>query len=76
MSALLFENRRTIRSFRSLMIFAVISFAYGILMEILQSFTVSRSGNFADAMADFAGIVFSILLWQLFKPIIYRSDNY
>jgi formate C-acetyltransferase len=30
-----------------------------------------------DAFADFAGIGFSILLWLLMKPLLYRrSDNY
>jgi VanZ family protein len=77
MSVIMLEHKDSVKNNAALLRYALIPVAYGILMEILQLFTVSRSGNVADAFADFAGIGFSILLWLLMKPLLYRrSDNY
>lgn len=77
MSVIILEHKSSVRNIASLFRLALIPVAYGILMEILQMFTVSRSGNIADAFADFAGIGFSVFLWLLIKPLFYRhSDNY
>lgn len=71
MSVIIIEHRKNLRDPRKLFLFAVIPLSYGILMEILQAtLTVTRSGDFYDALADTAGIVACVLLWLLIKPSI------
>ena len=69
MSVIILEHRRSIRNSRILFLFALIPLAYGILMEILQAtVTITRTGDFYDALADAAGILASVILWLLIKP--------
>lgn len=71
MSVIILEHRKTLGNSINLFLLALIPLAYGILMEILQlTLTVSRSGDFYDALADAAGIFIAILLWLLVKPVI------
>jgi VanZ family protein len=64
------ENRKSVKSLKQLFLIGFIPLFYGILIEILQSsFTVTRNGNFFDAVADYAGILFSILVCLLIKPL-------
>lgn len=73
MSVIILENRKTMKGTYSLLLIALIALSYGILIEIMQAeLTVTRSGNFYDALADFAGILVSILLWLLLKPLVNR----
>jgi len=73
MSVMILENRKTLKNLNSLFLIALIPLCYGILIEFMQStFTVTRTGNFYDALADFAGILVSLLLWVLFKPLVNR----
>jgi VanZ family protein len=68
MSVIIFENRKAIKSTGILFLIALIPFFYGIIIEILQStLTITRTGSIYDAMANFAGILVSILLWLWFK---------
>lgn len=78
MSVIILENRKTIKTTKNLFIFGLIPFFYGIVIEILQSsFTVTRSGNVSDALADTLGIIVSIMLWLLIRPRIdKKSDTY
>lgn len=71
MSVIILEHRKSLKNSRILFLFALIPLAYGVLMEILQStLTVTRTGDFYDALADAAGILVSVLLWLLIKPIL------
>jgi VanZ family protein len=73
MSVLILENRKSMRGTYFLFLLALIALFYGIVIEFMQSaFTVTRTGNVYDALADFAGIVFSILLWLWLKPFVKR----
>ncbi len=48
--------------FKYLIVIAL-SFFYGIIIEVIQAyFTVSRSGDFYDAIANLAGIICAALL--------------
>jgi VanZ family protein len=70
MSVLIFENRKTLIKTSRLFLTGLIPLFYGILMEILQStITLTRSGSFFDALADAAGVLFSILLWIWIRPV-------
>lgn len=70
MSVIIFENRKSIKSIRQLLLIALIPLFYGILMEILQAvLTTTRSGSFFDAIFNLAGILVSVLLlWLWIKP--------
>lgn len=69
MSVIIIEHRKNLSNSRNLFLFALIPLSYGILMEILQAtLTVTRTGDFYDAMADAAGITVSVLLWLMIKP--------
>jgi VanZ family protein len=64
MSVLILENRKALKSTGNLFLISLIPFFYGIIIEIMQSaLTTSRTGSVYDALADFAGILVSILLW-------------
>jgi VanZ family protein len=72
-SVLILENKRALRGTYSLFIIALIALSYGIVIEFMQSaLTVTRTGNVFDALADFAGILVSILLWLWIKRFITR----
>lgn len=68
MTSLLIENRYRLKKSGTIILLSLIPFFYGILMEILQCFTVTRSPDITDAAADTAGIVFSLALWLLTRP--------
>jgi VanZ family protein len=70
MSVILIEHRRSIRTMKHLLIAALVPFAYGVLMEVLQyMFTSTRSGDFLDALADGLGVLCAVLLWIIIKPL-------
>jgi VanZ family protein len=69
MSVIIIEHRKSLRNSRNLLLLALIPLSYGILMEILQStLTVTRTGDFFDALADAAGILVSVAIWLLIRP--------
>jgi VanZ family protein len=71
MSVIIIEHRKALRNYRNLFLFALIPLSYGILMEILQStITMTRTGDFYDALADTAGIIVSVVLWLLIRPTL------
>lgn len=71
MAAIIFDNRKTIKSNKQVFLLALIPFFYGILMEIFQAvLTVSRFASIYDVMANSTGIVVSIFVWLLVKPQI------
>jgi VanZ family protein len=71
MSVIIIEHRKNLRNPMNLFLLALIPLAYGILMEILQlTLTSTRSGDFYDALSDAAGVIASVLLWLLIKPVI------
>jgi VanZ family protein len=70
MLMIIIENRRSVRSIKHLFSLSLIPLFYGIIIEIMQSFlTVTRSGNFYDAIADLAGILVSVLIFTFIKPL-------
>jgi VanZ family protein len=73
MSVIIFENRRLFKSNKQIFLTGLIPLSYGILMEILQSLTDTRTASIYDAMANCAGIFVSILLWFWIKPLIKDS---
>jgi len=73
MSVIILENRKTVKGPYSLLVIALIALFYGILIEFMQSaFTLTRTGSFYDALADFAGIIVSVILWLWLKPLVNR----
>ncbi len=69
MTVIILEHRKSLKNSRNLFLFALIPLSYGILMEILQStLTITRTGDFYDAVADAAGILVSVFLWLLIRP--------
>ena len=71
MSAIIFENRKTLKSTGYLFIIALIPLFYSILMEVLQStLTSSRTGSFYDVISNASGILVSLLLWLAIKPSV------
>ncbi|HLN55766.1 MAG TPA: VanZ family protein [Bacteroidales bacterium] len=67
MFTVLIEHRKNISGKRQIFAAAIFPLIYGILIEILQSFTISRSASFFDALADFAGIAVAIVAWNIFQ---------
>jgi VanZ family protein len=59
------EHRHSLKSRRSLFLAALIPVSYGILMEIFQLFTLTRSGDIIDGVADIMGVVFAVIIWML-----------
>jgi VanZ family protein len=73
MSIIILENRKAVKGPYFLLFVAGIALFYGILIEFMQSaFTLTRTGSFYDALADFAGIIVSVILWFWLKPVINR----
>jgi len=67
MVVIIFENRKSIKSNGQLMLISILPFTYGIILEILQAtLTVTRSGNFYDALADGAGIFAAVLIGSVY----------
>jgi len=74
MATIIFENRKNLKNIRALFLVSLISLSYGILMEVLQAtLTVSRSGSFYDVIADFAGIIVSVLIWLWIRQFIMKE---
>lgn len=74
MSSIIFENRKSFKNLRGLLLAAPIPLLYGILMEILQStITVNRSGSVFDVLANSVGIIVSVLVWLWVKPLIMKE---
>ncbi len=68
MTSILYENRREISKTRGILTSAIFPLSYGFIIELLQSFTATRSSSFYDLLADVVGIIISIILWKLFRP--------
>jgi VanZ family protein len=68
MMVLQYENRSVIKSTRSIFFLAIIPFTYGTLIEFLQSWlTVTRKGDFFDAIFNLGGIILALVTWRLFQ---------
>ncbi len=66
MIMLLFENRLTLKNNRSMILIGIFPLAYGILMELLQTwFTTTRTGDIVDALFDLVGILTAFFAWKL-----------
>lgn len=71
MFTVLVEHRKNLFGNKQILGAAIFPLIYGILIEVFQSFTVSRSASFFDALADFAGITVAIIIWNLISK--YRN---
>lgn len=70
MLVIIIEHRNNIKKPANLFLLALIPLFYGILMEILQLvLTSTRTGDFYDGLADAAGILVSVLLWIIIRPV-------
>ena len=71
MSVIIAEHRKRIRNLAGLLLLALIPVSYGVLMEIMQyALTTTRTGDIYDALADAAGVLASLTLWILIKPLL------
>lgn len=61
------EHRRIIRTNSSLFIAALIPSAYGLLVEILQSFSLTRTGDVLDGLADLVGVTVAVSAWLVVR---------
>jgi VanZ family protein len=74
MSVIIIEHRKSLSNSRNLLLLALIPLLYGVLMEILQStLTMTRTGDFYDALADAGGILISVVLWLMIRPLFKES---
>ena len=70
MIVLLYENRSALKNIRSLYVLAIIPLVYGILIEVFQSWlTVSRKGDFFDAIFNLIGIFLASMGWWWFHNV-------
>jgi len=70
MSVIIFENRKNIGKLKTLFIAGLIPFFYGLLMELLQMwFTQTRSGSATDLLFNLSGILFSIIILLMIRPL-------
>jgi VanZ family protein len=70
MIVLLYENRSALKNIRNFFVLAIIPLVYGILMEFLQSWlTVSRKGDFFDAIFNLIGISLALMVWWWFQNV-------
>ncbi len=68
---LLYENRNRIETGHRLIIIALIPFIFGASLELMQSlFTTTRGGSIFDLLSNLAGILFSVIIYQLAKYTI------
>ncbi len=52
-------------SVKKAVLFTLISASvYGILMELFQSFVPGRDASLSDALSNFSGVIFGIILWK------------
>jgi len=70
MAVILIEHRRSAASKKQILRLALFPFCYGLLLELAQILTSSRSGDLLDGLADTAGIIFTLILWALFRPFL------
>ena len=65
----IYEHRDYFKNTRQLLLTALIPFAFGSLMEIFQTdFTVTRTGDILDVLANTGGILSALYLWLIIKP--------
>lgn len=70
MSVIVFENRKNIGRMKILFLAGLVPFLYGLLMELLQIWlTQTRSGSAADVLFNLAGILFSIIIFLIIRPL-------
>jgi VanZ family protein len=76
MSAIIIENRKSLKNTGRFFLIGLIPLSYGIIIEILQStLTATRSGSVYDALADALGILVSIMIGTFFLKKL-QSDRY
>jgi len=67
MLVIIYENRKSIKNNRQLLLISAIPLIYGAVIEILQTvLTNTRSGNIFDAVADGAGIFAAVFIGSIY----------
>jgi VanZ family protein len=70
MSVIVFEHRKNIGRINVLLLTGLIPLFYGVLMEVLQKLATStRTASFGDIIFDFAGVLFSVIIFLIFRPL-------
>jgi len=70
MSVMVYENRKRIGKVNILFLAGIIPLSYGGLMELMQAwFTQTRSASVADMLFDLAGILLSVILFLIIRPL-------
>ena len=65
----IYEHRDYFKNTRQLLLIALIPFAFGALIEIFQAdFTVTRTGDILDVLANTGGILSALYVWLIIKP--------
>ncbi|NLN25514.1 MAG: VanZ family protein [Bacteroidetes bacterium] len=66
--SLFFSMRRNLDSWKSMLLLGASLIVYGILIEVFQEiFTTSRAADFYDVLADIAGIILGMSVFQVIK---------
>jgi VanZ family protein len=75
MITLLYENRSKVENIKNQIFLAAISLLYGIIMEFLQSWiTITRTGDFFDAIFNLIGISLALIAWRSLGYLIKRKN--
>ena len=70
MSVIVFENSKNIGKVKILLLITLVPFCFGALMEILQMLlTTTRTGSLTDLLADLGGILLSVALCLIIRPL-------
>jgi VanZ family protein len=66
MSVIIFEHRRNIRNYKSILQLAIFPVCLGITLEILQILLHNgRTGSIYDEMANLTGLLGAFMLWYV-----------
>lgn len=72
-TAIIIENRKYLPLTKLISVALIAPLLYGILMEFLQMLTPTRTGSFADALFDFAGILVALGIWFAVRMVVRRT---
>jgi len=76
MGTIILEHRRSLTDTRKLLLVALITVLFGIIVEVMQSeFTRNRKGEILDMIADTGGVSVALFLWLFFRPYHLIKDT-
>jgi len=76
MTVIIIEHRVSLTNTRLLLLYALIPFFFGTVIELMQSgiHIINRSGEILDLVANTSGVVAAIILWIFIKPYHSRES--